>query len=730
VQVGTQALGSSGASLLHTQAIPGNRFDLALAGSKFRLPSDDWTLAPTSSNSYQRFKDIQLTMSHQFSPNAFAEIAGDINRVENTRDMIEQSGLNNTLIDVNRLLPNGAANPKFLTPYGEGQYRYGLSDTNAESVRAAFAYIKDLGKWGHYSFNLMGGLTHRVAVARNDFQQLNTQTDRRLLGNDALAIRLRQYWDEPSSQPRPAETLRFVDPVTPANSRTITPIWAKALSSFNNANDNNEYYNYLLAAMNAKYLGGRLVLLAAVRQDNSKQVVEYTKLPGEYPMDWDGQTIYMRQAAPADWGSLSYVPKDAAGRPTGPATLAVSRPRTGNSQYNSGLAQYANDRFQDDYSPPDAIAKRQTPSVGTVVHATNWLSLSANYAKAFAFNTSAAPDPNSQLLPPAQGDGWDAAARFTLLGGKLELSTGYYANEEYGNYIDPTSVTNNINGLYDSNAVGDSSTDGRNIRGGTNMSGVTRDTRTRIADGYEFIVTANPSRAWRITANYALPKVWNKDYAPITRAYVATNDALFRQILTDAGGMIGSTGVAIANPAIANPAVNAVDQAKAVNAYNAIYTNITSFLPDQQLAQYQQIGNAYLDYTFQDGWLKALRIGGGVNYRGRSVIGYRGSDSIVNPSNPSASLDDPGVDGHNTVWAPAYITLTFTAGYRYRLKDHREVLFNFRINNLLNDRDVLYSGSALRPRGGDYRSPARETVPAAFAYKTPLSFSLTTTLKL
>jgi hypothetical protein len=519
--------------------------------------------------------------------------------------------------------------------------------------------------------------------------------------------------------------------VTSANSRSsITPIWAKALSSFNNANDNNEYYNYALAAMNAKYFGGRLVLLAAVRRDDSKQVVKYTKLPGEYPLDWDGQTIFMRPAAPADWGSLSYLPKNAAGQPTGPATLAITRPRIGNSQYASTQPQYANDRFQDDYNPPDAIAKRQTPSVGSVLHVKPWLSLSANYAKAFAFNSSAAPDPNSQLLPPAQGDGWDATARFTLLRDKLDFTTGYYTNKEFGNYIDPTTVTNNINGLYDSNAIGDPSTDGRNTRGGSNMSSVTRDTRTRIADGYEFILTANPTKAWRITANYALPKVWNKDYAPITRAYVASHSDLFKQILADAGGMVGPDGIAVANPAVANPAVNAIDQTKAVNAYNAIYSNLTSFLPDQQLAQFQPIGNAYVDYTFQEGRLKGLRFGVGLNYRGRAVIGYRGSDSIANPSNPSASIDDPTVDGHTTVWAPAYSTYTLTAAYRYRLKDRRELMFNFRVNNLLNDRDVIYTGSTLRARGGNYTSAARETVPSGFAYKNPINFSLTVTLRM
>ena len=92
VQVGTQGLGSSGASLLHTVGLPASRFATALANSKFRLPDDSWTLAPSSSGSFQHFKDLQLTMSHQISDHAFVEIGGDVNRVYNVRDLLEQSG--------------------------------------------------------------------------------------------------------------------------------------------------------------------------------------------------------------------------------------------------------------------------------------------------------------------------------------------------------------------------------------------------------------------------------------------------------------------------------------------------------------------------------------------------------------------------------------------------------------------------------------------------------------
>lgn len=57
------------------------------------------------------------------------------------------------------------------------------------------------------------------------------------------------------------------------------------------------------------------------------------------------------------------------------------------------------------------------------------------------------------------------------------------------------------------------------------------------------------------------------------------------------------------------------------------------------------------------------------------------------------------------------------------------------INNLLNDRGPMYSSNsftnfALRPKNNDYTSPARETVPIAFALKAPISYNLTLTWKL
>ena len=73
--------------------------------------------------------------------------------------------------------------------------------------------------------------------------------------------------------------------------------------------------------------------------------------------------------------------------------------------------------------------------------------------------------------------------------------------------------------------------------------------------------------------------------------------------------------------------------------------------------------------------------------------------------------------------------MTATLGYLWRFADHN-VQLQLVINNLLNDRTVYWTTStngaattALRPRDGNYASPARETVPVGFGQKQPISFN-------
>lgn len=733
LQVGQVSWNQSNANILNSLNVVPNRFDRALASSKFKMPDTSFTNAPLVPLLSSKFNDAQITFSHQVGKSLFIEVAGDINQVHNTINRMESDSIT-TYIDINPTLPDGQTNANYLRPYGDGRFWKYRREIDAKSLRFGVAYIKDLGKWGNYSFNLMGGVTSQDINTYNYVLSPGISegqlADRRQWGNLNNGIRQRLYWGDSGAYVEPPASINYVSAAGVAS--TAAPQWVYAIAddSSNNVQRNLNDYNYLLGAMNAKFFSGRLVVLAAMRYDDSEQRVKYLKRAGEFAADWNGSDLAWRPEAPADWLSLKYTPIGSAA-----PIFALSRPRTANANgVQIANPAYANDRFMDDYSPLPITAKVWSPSAGSVYHFTKWFSVYGNYSEAISFNTSAAPDVNGQLLPVVKGTGWDVGARFSLLANRLNVGATYYSNEEYGNYIDPTSVTNQINTLYQANVFGDTTVGGRNRRNATDINGLVRDTRTRFAKGYEVELTANLTREWRLTANVGLPDNTEREYAPMTRAYVAANAELFKQVLDDAGGTVGADGVAIRRTGISDTGTNGSESTgneaqRAVNAYNTIYSNVRNFvIGERQTTSAPVTANLFTDYTFREGTLKGFKAGFGMNYRGQRVVGYRGGDSIVNPANPVQSIDDPAVDGYTTVEAPGATLYTLTLGYSWKLKGGQRIAVDFRINNLLDEDDVIWTDttSTLRPKGGDFTSPARETVYAPYAYQVPRSFSITT----
>lgn len=730
VQGTLPSFASSGANILYSHGLPGNRFDNAIAGSAFRLPSKAFSLASDAPVLHERFRDLQFTADHRIG-DLFLQAALDINRSNQNVYNIDVRGSNVMFIDINRVLPNGANNPHFLQPYADGNIRRSVNSRDAEAVRFAAGYLKNVGRWGNYTFNTMGGRSENrstngarnLSIAQNADHRRWGSTGNSLGATDT--IRIRRYWNE-GSRPYPAPaSLRYIDPLT-GTDKTINPIWALENDRPDSQQRAKTRYDYLIAAFNAKYFSNRLILLGAVRIDKFYNITRQQVQAGDYdPANWTGLTPLFKPDAPADWGTLKYTLKNASGVAQGPAVAAETRPRDANG---NRLAQYVGDRFKDDYNAP-AIEKRQTTrSVGAVFHLTEWLSPYANYAE--TFNPPAAIQRlDSSFLPATVAKGIDLGLRFKLLDGRVNLSLIRYRNEEVNNAFDP-GIQGNINSILSANAVGDTTTGGRNIRGLENVPAVLRDIQDRLAEGYEAEVVANVTKQWRLLLNVGLPKVYQRNAFQDSKKYLAEKDATLRQIMADTGAIIDANNNATADNSVPadqrSPDVNG-----AVNAYNALTVARRNFVDGRRIAQDQPSVNVFSDYTLGSGKLKGLRLGAGVQYRGKQVIGYRAADTIVNPANPATAIDDPNVGAYTPVFSPAsYYTVVATVGYTLRLEKKRELRFDLRINNLLDQQGPIFAGStALRPKAGDLTSPARETVANVYSYKEPVSFNLTATLK-
>src|SRR5581483_2202144 len=114
----------------------------------------------------------------------------------------------------------------------------------------------------------------------------------------------------------------------------------------------------------------------------------------------------------------------------------------------------------------------------------------------------------------------------------------------------------------------------------------------------------------------------------------------------------------------------------AVTAWNALQTSVFPNMVTgrQKLAgAVEQTANLGTDYTFHEGTLHGLTVGFGLHYRGRMVVGYRGSDTIVNPNNPTQAIDDPTVDAYTSVFTKPYTTEDARFAYTWKLKNSRSL---------------------------------------------------------
>lgn len=728
---GSPGFGTDNATILYARNVPENRFANAIAGSEYRMPSRSFSLASDWPVLTERFRDLQVTVDHRIR-NVYFQFAADANRTDQRTYTMDVRGNNQMFIDINRVLPNGAPNPHFLQPYADANLRRNVNYRDADAWRFAVGSFKDAGKWGYYTFNVMGGSSTNTYGNKALNLSLAQNADHRRWGSsgneltETDRIRIRRYWNEPYRPFTAPSTMTYIDPINRIE-KTVTPIWAVENDRADSSQDTKSRYDYLITAFNAKFFRNKLVVLGALRADKYHSVNFQQIKAGDYdPDNWNGLTAIFKPEAPEDYATLMYTPKDTAGKPTGPAVSADARPRDGNG---NRLAQYAGDRFKDDYNAPAVDKSNVTKSVGAVWHMTNWVSPYVNYAETYN------PPGYIQLLdssfPPATvAKGIDVGLRFSLLKSRLNLTVLYYTNKELNNSVG-ASLNGTINGLLACNALGDTSTAGRNKRGVGNLPAIANDLRDREADGFELEAVANMSKQWRLMFNVGLPKVYEDNAYRLTRKYLDENWDMLKQIALDAGVRIDANNVASVDTSIPvnerSPDVNT-----AVNNYNSLVQNRNNLITNKRIVQDQPSFNIFTDYTIGSGRLKGLRIGIGTQWRGKQIAAYQANDTIVDPANPTRAIDDPDRSAYTALYTPnTYHNEVLTLGYSMRLASQKELRFDVRVNNLLNRQGAIYSSgsTALRPRNGDYTSPARETVCGNFAYQEPLSIKFTTTLK-
>ena len=703
--------------------LPANLYALAIAGSNFRVPSREASTFASGPNFTVDNEDFTISATQRIGTRFFADLALNKGKEDTDGDIGISRSMSRIYLDVNSVLPAGGANPNYLEPFAQAQIYPYYQFRDKTNVRLALGYLLDRTRWGDFSFNAIGG-TSTNKFDRNAFRyNLKTHADPRQWPTFA-AVFYRYYLNTDRSRPMPTPAeWTYVDPIT----RTSTTVPAGEVrdytnTSFNQINQTD--YKYAQIAAVAKLFKNRLNLLGAVRRDTYKTNQESIVLQFDNPANWDGVTRNIKSPAPADWSDLTYRERDAAGNPFGATLRAETRPRVANVRD----ARYANDRFQDDYSPPDTEGNVTTATLGSVVHATRHISVFGNYAESFSPPSSTLKI-DGTVFQPVAAKGWDYGLRFTFLDGGVVANFTHYEGREQNRLISSTPMMQNFNAMIQANALNDLTSGGLNSRGLRPLPLGYADTAEVRTSGFEFEVTANFGRNWRLTLNGARPKAAQTSPNKESIAFQLANEATLRQIVIDAGGTVDANNVARFTATIP-PGQSPTEGPNAVAAWNGNQAAFASIASGQKLNRLtEQSGNIYADYLITEGRLKGLRIGAGLNYRGRQIIGTKGADTVRTSASANTAIDDPAVGPYDYVTADPYVLGTLTFSYSRRLGQKYRLGLDLKIDNVLNYDEPLYVGTILRPPGGDLTNPARVATPNRFSWATPRNFMLSTSLK-
>ena len=705
---------------------PADAFQNVLSGApKFFIPPRTASTTLGGDTWMTQFDNIHLAFDQQVGRHIFVNLAANYSYSIVRTHFTVARGLNNVYIDINQLLPTGEPNPNFLTPYSESTHDFDHVTRRSRNARANIAAVFDNTRFGSFRLNLETGISDaNFSRVKLRFGMQDPDIPSRDWINQLA--RVRYYWGGPLDLPEPG-IYTVIDPDTGVT-RVIPAGYAIDVGRPNDTNSIDDVFKYAQAALGAKLFSGRLNLLAAIRRDDFESITNHMVLRGDQPDGWDGRKVHFRPHPPEDYFSLTYLPKNAAGQPTGPVTEALARPRTANVPQ----PQYANDRFRDDYSLPAIIGEVDTYSAGGVVHLARWVNVFGNYAETW-LPPAGELRINGERFVPSVSDGWDAGVRFTLLGDRLSLTVARYAASQ-DNLAKGTGTNgglanalgNLFNSIANTNVLGDFTPGGMNQRGMLTVPGNYYDTASRKTKGYELELTANVTPQWRVSANYALQDAVEVGAYADTRDYIAKNDELFRLILADAGASIVD-GRAVVNSGVTG--LESPDVAGAVASYNQMHDiarNLTA--AEQKVARLVEgTGNLFTDYTFREGRFKNLRLGVGVNYRGKEIIGYRGGDTIR--TGPTTAADDPAVDATTPVYRDPYSLWTGVVGYSFRLNAKVRVKLDLRVSNLFDEDMLLFYSTTQRPPGGDITNPARVATPNQFSFLVPRNYTLTATFR-
>ncbi len=344
-----------------------------------RLPRKEFNLQPPDSVARLYYYAYTAYLDHRFSDNLFVEVA--FNRFRNDRHSHGSESLFNTYrIDVNQLLPNGAANPNFGKPFTDTERVKSLQGNIVSDGRVLANWRFDTG-WLKQSFSgIAGSRLDRFDFWRRTLRRTNGPVLN--LTNAANQVRERRYWDQ--------ENVKLGDiPVYPGVVLDYIPT---AISH------QRKTLNYAQIASTSRFFNDRLALTLGARRD-----------------------------------SVTNIQQTNTGIPVDPVT---GLPRIGAVLFNAqGIpTPVIGAKTRGEFAP---VSK----NAGFVWFVLPWAGVFANTSETFAAPNSGNNLIDGTTPPISKSKGQDYGLKFELLGGRIVASASYYTSEQKGLLITGANIT-------------------------------------------------------------------------------------------------------------------------------------------------------------------------------------------------------------------------------------------------------------------------------------------------
>ncbi len=401
----------------------------------------------------QHFQAVSAFLEHRFNRHLFLELAynhQEGNSLAHQGAAAAHTG-NQLSFDPNLTLPTGAANPYGGSLMLDTTWLRRINRPRADNTRLSVSGEKDFGRWGHYRLAGLAEYEFRVTRSGPEIEvwagsPFNAASPE-IAANQVYRRNYLTEGDWNTYYVNAPTTHGLIQNQTdPVTGRTLTSTWVPQSAQ---QQEDPTYQTTLLLGGQARYLKDRLVFGFGLRRDR----------------------------------------RDVTDRGTrrNPAT-------------NFWEIDYA--------SATKYTYEGRTRTLGVMAHLTRYLSAFYNRADNFGLppiNLRVLPD----SLPPGnpEGKGEDVGLALTLLDGRLYARALYYRSGTVGsagphgfggsNTAPGVITTQVFDALVGAGLMGRDDADARRV----DANGVTYD---RTSEGYEFSLTANPTKNWRVQANYSI----------------------------------------------------------------------------------------------------------------------------------------------------------------------------------------------------------------------------------